>query len=155
MEEWSKTSTKNKFSLLEVRRIRRHYPQSPADLILLISGMLVCKLTTLTALSVPWDLVYITSSPGRGLLSGNMLRTSEMYPPKVHRAHFSSQYVYFFTARSRASEFSFMHPPGMWTASFWLFCPLALNQLLLCPGFSPFGGWAGGHISLLLLLVNF
>lgn len=59
---------------------------------------------TLTALSVPRGLVYNPGSPSRGLLSGNMLRTSEIYPPKVHRVHFSSRCVYSFTACSTASE---------------------------------------------------
>lgn len=34
--------------------------------------------------------------PSCGLLSGNMLRTSETYPLNVYRAHFSSLCVYFF-----------------------------------------------------------
>lgn len=96
---------KKSCSLLEICHVRWQYPQSPAALMLLISGMPVYKLTThLTTLSVPRDLVYIPGLPGRGLLSGNMLRTSEMYPPKVYRAHFSSWCVYFFTALSTASE---------------------------------------------------
>lgn len=97
MEEWSKNQQKNNCSLLEIHHMRWQLStQHGCFNAVYFRNAGLQDNHTLKNLLVPWGLVYTPGLPSCSLLSGNMLRTSEMYPPTVYRAHFSSQCVYFF-----------------------------------------------------------